>query len=118
MATKVSAARITKAKAGCYKVIERDRREQAGIERGDARRRQRLPDGGGLAPHEIAADQQRDAEQDAEDNPHAGAEQALVDRILDQEEAGQRDAGAAEPDESARAQPLLQSTRRWLDGGA
>ena len=80
---------------GLHKVVERDRREQAGIERGDARRRQRLPDGGGLAPHEIAADQQRDAQHNPEHDPHARAQQALVDRIFDQEEAGQRDAGAA-----------------------
>ena len=48
MATKVSATRITNAKGGLYEVVERNRREQAGIERGNAGRRQRLPDGGGL----------------------------------------------------------------------
>ena len=103
---------------GRHQVIERHRREQAGIQRGNAGGRERLTDGDGLPPHEIAADQQRNAQQDAKHDTHAGTQQALVDRIFDQEEARERDAGAAEPDEAARAQPLLEPARRRLDRGA
>ncbi len=95
-------------------MIERDRREQAGIEVGNAGSRQRLSDGGGFPAHEIAGNQQRDTEQDAERNAHAGTEQALVDRVFDEERARQRDAGSPQPDEAARAQPLLEAARRRL----
>jgi hypothetical protein len=70
-----------------------------------------------LRPHEVATGQQRDAQQDAEDDAHAGTEQALVDRILDQEDDRQSDTGATEPNETARAQPLLEPARRRLDRG-
>ena len=103
---------------GLHQVIERDRREQTGIERGDARSRQRLSDGRRFAPHEVAGDQQRNPEQENKHDLHAGAQQSFFDRIFDQEEAGERDAGAAEPDEAARAQPLLEPARRRLDRGA
>ena len=43
------------------------------------------------------------------DDPHAGAEQALLDRVAHQEDAAERERKAADPDRPLRAEALLEA---------
>ena len=62
-----------------------------------------------LAPGPFAGGKQRQREQAAEQHAHARSEQALFDRIADQEETAQRQRQAADPDHPAGADTFLEA---------
>ena len=63
------------------------------------------------APRPFAGRDQRDRQQRAERHPHAGPDQALLDRIAHQEEAAEREREAADPDHPLGAEALLEAHR-------
>ena len=66
-----------------------------------------------LAPaRPFAGRDQRGREQAAEEDAHAGADQAGLDRILHHEDAAERERKSADPHDPARAEALLEAFRR------
>ena len=66
-----------------------------------------------LAPaRPFAGADQRGRQQRAERDPHAGAEQALLDRVAHEKDAAERERKAADPDRPLRAEALLQAHAR------
>ncbi len=75
-----------------------------------------------LTPQPFAAANQSDGEQRAEGDPHAGADQSLLDRIAHQKQAAERKREAADPHDPTRAELLFEvglGNRRqyWRDRG-
>ncbi len=69
------------------------------------------------AARPFAGDDEREREQRAEDDAHAGAEPSLLDRIAHQEEAAEHERDAADPDDPLSAEALFQADR-WLGFGS
>ena len=66
-----------------------------------------------LAPaRPFAGADERGGQQRAERDPHAGAEQALLDRVAHEKDAAERERKAAHPDRPLRAEALLQAHAR------
>ena len=83
------------------------------------RRRQAGDAGELLAPAgPFAGDDERSREQRAERDPHAGAEQALRDRVAHEKDAAERHREPADPDRPLRAEAFLEAhgRRRGLRG--
>ena len=55
-----------------------------------------------------------DAENEAEDRAHRRREQRIVDRVFDEENAGEDESHGAEPDEPARSELFLDALTRGL----
>ncbi len=72
-----------------------------------------------VAPGPFADGDQSDGEQRAKRDANAGADETLLDRIANQKYAAERQRYAADPDDPARAEPLLKTDRsRRRRGGA
>ena len=61
------------------------------------------------APRPFAHRDQGDGQQGAERHPHAGPDQALLDRIAHQKEPAEREREAADPDHPLGAEALLEA---------
>ena len=64
-----------------------------------------------LAPQPFAGRDQRGGKQAAEEDAHAGPDQAGLDRKLHQEDAAEREREPADPHDPARAEALLEAFR-------
>ena len=67
------------------------------------------------APRPFAGDDERDRQQRAQRDAHAGAEQPRLDRVAHQEDAAERQRDGADPDRPLGAEPFLQAhcRRGW-----
>ncbi len=82
---------------GGQEVVERGRSKKAGIEDGDRGRSRRLAEIVGFGAHPLRDAEQHEAEDDAEADAHGRRQPALLDRVFDQEHAGERQSDATQP---------------------
>jgi hypothetical protein len=65
------------------------------------------------AAHIFARGEKHGREQRPEEDAHRRPDQALFDRVLDEEDAAEHQRHAADPDHPARAEALLESAGLW-----
>jgi hypothetical protein len=91
-----------------HELIQGCRRPEGGVEDHDARARERVGGAGVVAPeHPLRADDRRDARRRADDHAQPGWDEPVLDRVLEEEETGERERHATQDRGATHAEPAL-----------